>query len=266
MARVDYIVATLPDSPAWSPAIFARLVGSPPDAARRTTMYGAYGWRAGKVFVGEYNDGRVLISVTGAAAHDAATRLRQMLVEGRRWSIARLDLQETHAVADADAIVLSTDPRSRYKSHLIRPVSAGQKGATMYVGAPKSDRRLRIYNKTAESGVRTPQGQELVRVELVLRNRRADQVWQDFYSMDAMFGAHVEQMLERCPVIDIITTFRADDVRLPYIDEGDDWLERRLRWLDGCVIPALRKLQMQSEIDVLDYIRAGLQIREERVE
>ncbi len=264
MALVDYIVATLPESPSWSTSIFARLVGSPPCDAQRSVLYGAYGWRKGKTFVGEYNDGRVLISVTGAEAHDAASRLRQMVVEGRRWSIARLDLQETHAVHDADAIVLSTDPRSRYKSHLIRPVSAIHRGATMYVGAPKSDRRLRIYNKTAESGVRTPEGQELVRVELVLRNRRADQAWQNLCSdIDAIFGAHVEQMLERCPVIDIITTFRSD-VRLTYVD-SEDWLERRLRWVDGCVIPALRKLQMQSEIDVLDYIVKNLQKREDLV-
>ncbi len=264
MALIDYIVATLPDSPAWSSAVFGRLVGDVPDVRNTVMMYGAYGWKCGKVFVGEYNDGRLLVSVSGDAAHDAAIRLRQMPIEGRRWSIARLDLQETHAVNDADAIVLSTDPRSRYKSHLIRPVSSAHRGATMYVGAPKSDRRLRIYNKTAESGVRTPEGQELVRVELVLRNRRADQAWQNLCSdIDALFGAHVEQMLERCPVIDIITTFRSD-VRLNYV-EGDDWLERRLRWIDGCVIPALRKLQMQSEIDVLDYIVKNLQKREEPV-
>ncbi len=264
MALVDYIVATLPESHAWSASIFARLVGSPPCDSQRSVLYGAYGWRKSRVFVGEYNDGRVLISVTGAEAHDAAIRLRQMPI-GRSWSIARLDLQETHSVNDADAIVLSTDPRSRYKSHLIRPVSSVHRGATMYVGAPKSDRRLRIYNKTAESGIRSKEGQELVRVELVLRNRRADQAWQNLCSdIDALFGAHVEQMLERCPVIDIITTFRSD-VRLPYVDEGDDWLERRLRWIDLCVIPALRKLQMQSEIDVLDYIVKNLQKRDEPV-
>lgn len=256
MTYADYLVLTVPDGDALASSTFARLSGVVPAMHLSGTLYGAYGWRHGKVFVGTYHDGRLLVSVTGAAAHNAALKLREMMrVDNRAWSVARLDLQQTHAVSDADALVRATVPVARYRSSLITPINGV--GATLYVGAAKSDRRLRIYNKTAESGVEAPDGGDLLRVEVVLRNRLADAALRMFSAAGDVFYSHVKQMLARCSVLDLISG-AGTQVLVPYIDESEDWLERRLRWLDSCVLPALRKIQARGEVDVIDYIARNL--------
>ena len=90
-----------------------------------------------------------MYQASGSWAHAIARKLDRLLpVEGR--SVARIDVQATLAVHDADAIIRTTVPNRRYKGTLIQTVFG--KGATLYVGAPSSDARLRLYNKSAESG------------------------------------------------------------------------------------------------------------------
>jgi hypothetical protein len=55
--------------------------------------------------------------------------------------------------------------------YYVQGVSDGTDGDTLYLGSPKSDRQLRIYNKAAEQGI--VDGEAWLRLELALRDVRA---------------------------------------------------------------------------------------------
>lgn len=260
MPAVDYFVATVPEAGHNADLTFARLTGQVPAMHYRSTLYGAFGWRVGKTFVGAYNDNRLLISVTGDRANVVYPMLRSMAEADReQWSVARIDVQCTYTVPDADQMVIQAQPAGGYKAMRVQPLTGT--GCTLYVGAPKSDRRLRVYNKSAEAGMYPDGGQEYLRVEVVLRNRRADQFFGGMHTMGDMYAYHVSAMLADCDLRDMIMADTAG-IQFPLTDDGDEWISRRLRWVDACVIPALRKLDLATDLDMADYVRRGLHRKE----
>lgn len=163
--QADYLVITSMDAVLFGEAE-QLLVG---DIWSRN-LFGATGMWDGGLFVGRYTDGRFIASCSGPRSHDL---LRVLALSDFDASVARLDLQVTIVVNDADGVIRSITPHPRYKSLLMAPVTPTQKGATLYVGAPGSRKRLRVYNKSAQAGV-TPACGEYLRVELQARDSEAD--------------------------------------------------------------------------------------------
>lgn len=203
---------------------------------------GARGWRCEGVFLGAFDDGRLIVEVSGFRSHALLPALREFLPKDG-LSVARMDVQCTVAVEDADAIIKATIPNKRYKSSLI--TNLWDKGATLYVGAPSSDKRLRVYNKSAESGHFPASGGEWLRVELQLRNDYADRMWRAFTrkAENGTFLEIVRTMADNW-LYRLIRDY-ADDGSAPVWDEdteASDWVERRMRWIEQTIVPALRRL------------------------
>lgn len=227
-----------------TPAIIDRCVGANPLPSKHRT--GARGWHANKAFVGIYDNGMLLIEATGSAAQVVADSVCDMLPhEG--LSVARVDLQATVWVGDADAIITTVVPSRRYRCTLTRGLY--ERGSTLYVGAPSSDARLRAYNKTAESGLVPREGGEWLRVELQLRNRYADRAWLCWRKRchDGLFLEYVRKMLDHRTYVMLRDAIEYGDEPVLDEDVDDDWISRRVYWLRYTVVPALRRLALHDE-------------------
>jgi hypothetical protein len=245
--KVDWITITVPD---WhnhdemTPVLLGELMAGHVSQGRHPS--GAIGWYGRSCFLGTWDNGRLIYQASGSWAHAIVRKLDRLLpVDGR--SVARIDVQATLAVHDADAIIRTTVPNRRYKSTLIQTVFG--KGATLYVGAPSSDARLRLYNKSAESGEYPNDGGEWLRAELQLRNRYADRMYAAFLS--GAGGGTALEFVRRMGDNNLYRLLRdntSDLADAPYWDEDSDldWVGRRIHWLVHCVVPALRKLVLHD--------------------
>jgi hypothetical protein len=254
MIRADYLVVTVPLTDA-AEAVYPVMVWYWLPDPQPFALYGYRGYRSGKVFIGDNGD-RYLVQATGAVAHDVA--LRFPLPAEHELSVARIDVQVTMVVRDADFFIRACEPQKAYKA--ARWSSVGEPGETLYVGAPKSDCRLRIYNKTAESGIR-PQGPgDFVRVEIQFRNKYADRMFRAIRARAARlpFLSHLRRMVD---------SFTFDTVKrhIESIEEElfpeeqfteTDALTRRKAWIERSVIPAMRKVLAAEP----EYLQVFLQI------
>ena len=245
--KVDWITITVPDwhnHDAMTPVLLGELMAGNVSQGRHPS--GALGWYGRSCFLGAWDNGRLIYQASGSWAHAIVRKLDRLLpVDGR--SVARIDVQATLAVHDADAIIRTTVPNRRYKSTLIQTVFG--KGATLYVGAPSSDARLRLYNKSAESGEYPSDGGEWLRAELQLRNRYADRMYAA--CLGSAIGGTALEFVRRMGDNNLYRLLRdntSDAADAPYWDEDSDldWVGRRIHWLVHCVVPALRKLVLHD--------------------
>jgi hypothetical protein len=254
MLRADYLVVTVPRTgvaEASYPVMIAYWLPDPQPWA----MYGFRGYKSGKVFVGERED-RYLVQATGAIAHDVA--LRFPLPVDHELSVARIDVQVTFVTQDADFFIRACEPNSAYKA--ARWSSVGEPGETLYVGAPRSDCRLRIYNKTAESGIKPQVPGDFVRVEIQFRNSYADRMFRSIRARAPRFPflSHLRRMVDSF-TFDVVKRY-VESVEEELFPEEPfqetDALSRRKAWLERSVIPALRKVLAEEP----EYLQVFLQM------
>lgn len=244
MVHVDYIVLTIPAQRAMMyrngclAAVGALSAGEP------RTLYGAQGVQGSAGFCGNWNDGRLVVVATGGNASVVAEALRNILSGEPNVSVARMDVQATISVDNADTWIIKAVPSSRYQAFLITPCLS-RSGATLYVGAPSSNARLRMYNKSAEANLPAPGGREWLRLEVQLRNRYADRAW--YWYVKGHLAEHWYEWIDRMLSDD---TAKAIDMvasaglywRTPDVEPIEDWINRRKRWYETMVLPGLRKL------------------------
>lgn len=197
---------------------------------------------------------RMIVSVAGKDADQVL--VSEHIQRLSDLSVARLDIQITTPVADPDAVIIHMRPPKLYKSVLY--YSVYEEGATMYVGAPTSRARLRIYNKSAQSGERSTNGMRLLRVELQLRNEYADRVLRHLRSnsVDQYYMFHCKKMCDAY-VYSIVERAIGEGVTISVTDEADDddQSARRKRWLEDTVATSIRKFALIDH----EYIRTYLQ-------
>jgi len=255
MIRVDYFVITMPrnvSADAQFPSIVGQYVSKPKE--ERLMQY--YGFRGDNgVFVGQSED-RLMIWASGQHAHYVARTIRTDLSDS--YSVARMDLQVTMASLDADYMIEYIQPAKIYKATKI--VNINGKGTTLYVGAPASRVRLRIYNKTAESGIVPEDGGEYVRIELQCRDQYADKAFtavrnnmaRSFYLM------MIKRMIDSYTFKLIEGAIRSADEEL-FVDDfpasKDDPISRKKRWLEQSVLPALRRLLIEDKDYVDNFVK-----------
>jgi len=236
--KADYLVLTVPLTSLNDDELdmFARL--SIDGEFRR--MYGYKGFLHEKVYIGD-NGERMLLQATGAKAHDMLAHVN------KRWqglSVARIDLQVTVLVADADSIIRGIMPPKPYKS--VRMVNLNERGSTIYIGSPKSRCRMRIYNKSAELGEDRIDGQEKLRVELQCRDEYGDRAMINMLSGtgDAFFRYYVLKMSDAY-VTSIVDRAMANSNLLAMTEVNSLKSEdSRKEWLEHSVMPALTKLSV----------------------
>ena len=157
--------------------------------AYETMRYG-YRLRVGDdgVAVGRLDrDGvhRVMLQAAGSVAHplwEDLVAMRRLDTEGdeNKLSMRRVDMQWTVGVDDASRVIDGLVVADGYSHLRISSLdSGGVAGSGIYVGAPTSEIRLRIYDKGAQLRSKLqslPSGEDIpeaVRFELILRKRKA---------------------------------------------------------------------------------------------
>jgi hypothetical protein len=235
--KVDYLVATYELSvvEAHLPAIVGAVIRKP-EHGKHLGYRGYWCAETMRAFVGD-DSRRVMVSVTSSPAHNAALAIPRL----ETLSIARIDVQTTLISRDADAIIRSCEPSARYQAVRIAPVRG--RGHTLYVGSPKSDKRLRIYNKSAESG-EMPESGEYVRFELQLRDDYAERAFTALRGggLSGWYLHALKSMVD--PFTFSVVRDSINDVEEYHESAAsrDDWAQRRILWVERSVIPALEKL------------------------
>lgn len=252
VAKVDYLVSTFSKT-LHNQALTPRLAGIVADG-EPAAIRNYYGKQKGKVFFGD-NYHRYMLVATSYAAHEFLTM--HDLREFEELSIARLDIQVTLRCHHVDQTISLVRPAKMYNCTLI--TSLYGEGTTLYVGAPSSRVRCRIYNKTAEAGVRSADGYELMRVEFQLRDRYADFALVNFYAgqLDRLFLSHTRKMTDEYIASLVERELREGEAmnRIPNRDdETPSAIARRIGWLQHSVRPALIKLSMMDREAALDFL------------
>jgi hypothetical protein len=244
---IDWITVTHREWNKWehlTPVLLNRCIRGEVHEGKHPT--GARGWYGERVFIGMWDNGMLLVQASSHWAQVVADRIAEV-IPSEGMSVARLDLQATVWVADADAIVATTVPSRRYKCTLIRNLYG--KGCTLYVGAPSSDARLRMYNKSVESGQYPSEGGEWLRIELQLRNKYADRAWVNWRKrvQGNFLLEWLRKMADMRTYLMVKEAIEHGDEPAVDQDTDDDWVTRRLYWLQHTVVPALRRLALHDE-------------------
>jgi hypothetical protein len=140
---------------------------------------------------------------------------------------------------------------------------------TLYIGSPSSRCRLRVYNKTAESGLVAPDGRSLLRVEVQTRDRYADQSLVQVRDgkadllIDGVILKMVDHKKSSKTALDVISKGTAQVPQEWLIRDEPDETERRKYWIETCVMPAIRKVLAADPAyrDVLTKLIDGVMIR-----
>lgn len=199
-----------------------------------------------------------MLRASGAHAHVVA--LRAVLPAYVRdyacsWSISRLDLQRTVVVQDADFLIRNAQSSHRYHRLLLDP--SPERGVTLYVGSPKSRVRLRVYNKSAQSG-EYPESGEYLRVELQSRNENAELIWNSL----ALDGDKPQQVLNASLYqrTQMMVPSLTHLLELPHVSL-DMTVPRPQKkyadWLFYVVLPALRRIEVLDR-ELFDRFKAAI--------
>jgi hypothetical protein len=255
MIRSDYFVITMPRN-AVSDAHFPSIVGQYVSKPKEERIMQYYGFRGDNgVFVGQSVD-RMMIWSSGNEAHYVAKTLKTDVFES--FSVARMDLQVTMTSLDADYMIEYIQPAKTYKATKV--VNVNEKGTTLYVGAPTSNIRLRVYNKTAESGIFPDEGGEYVRFELQCRNQYADKAFIAFRNnmVRSFYLMILKRMIDTYTYKLIEGAIRSNEEEL-FVDSfpssKDDPVSRKKRWLEQSVLPALRRLLVEDKEYVDNFVK-----------
>jgi hypothetical protein len=212
------------------------------------------GWRCGGVVMGEREDS-LLCQLSGYAA---ATHWRRLLVGAHR--VTRLDVQVTalcpHKRWDEanDAFErINADGNLRRRARWCSRITTRPTGSTLYIGAPTSRRRLRLYDKHAEDPDAYPPG--AWRYEVQARNGLAGSIAASLAGGDGGRFAGIATVHE---------CFSARGVRPRFRPSGGGVLgsvprtrsddERALRWIDTQVRPTIVRLVGNGYGDTLRSI------------
>jgi hypothetical protein len=255
MIRCDYFVITMPRN-ASADAHFPALVGQYVSKPKEERIMQYYGFRGDNgTFVGQSED-RLMVWSSGNEAHYVARTLNTGIFES--YSVARMDLQITMTSLDADYMIEYIQPAKVYKATKV--VNINEKGTTLYVGAPTSRVRLRVYNKTAESGIVPDSGGEYVRFELQCRNQYADKAFVAFRNnmVRSFYLMMIKRMIDSYTFKLVESAIRSTDEELftdDFPTSKDDPVSRKKRWLEQSVLPALRRLLVEDKEYVDNFIQ-----------
>jgi hypothetical protein len=248
--QCDYIVATyIADDPTglgFQTALWQVEDGKP------VAFRGFKGLMQKGVFIGyrDYDD-RVIIQGVGSSANRAVLIFSERS-RGKKSSVARFDAQVTFPVDDADRTIMFASPRKRYKS--MRITSVSERGETLYVGSPTSAYRLRVYNKTAQSGIQPEQG-EYIRFEITFRNTLADSAYKAYIEGDmrAYFLGYLSQMVDEV-TYNVVRHILDKDMTIEprvFETEEDKGIDKTKIWLENVVMPCVQKLYLRDP----DYVK-----------
>jgi hypothetical protein len=212
----------------------------------RRHLLGFDGWESGGCFVGS-NEKRHYAQFVGKYANDAYT-----YVDHPKVHISRIDLQVTvqyseELLKEGKAIyaksVRFNQGLPEHKRRKINIFIGSDGGDTVYLGAPSSDTRARIYNKQRQSQM--AQYDRSWRYEVVYKNDYALPVFRRIISeADEASGfilSEVSAYLRNRGVQIRGLGIGGDNPLSPPKSPPSD-VERKLRWIRNQVVPTIRTL------------------------
>jgi len=254
----DYLVASAPAiapvAAEWRERYF-RLVENPSAQGGKLWGYDTVTADGGATVLGIRRSGagesfsRAMLAVAGAPAEPELHGLLASVagdVLGSALSVRRVDFQYTTELQDdVNAVIEELRPAPDYAYLRLSSSAKGTEGAGLYVGSPRSDIRLRIYNKSADLERRgifpRPGAGELLRIELILRRAAAQRALhyraQDSEKLAERWLAHV---CNRVPGLkDVIAPGRPVPPLPRLVDARHDRATEA--WIRASVIPAVAR-------------------------
>jgi DNA relaxase NicK len=252
MAGIDWISATLPIEAEGYQEWVGRAYGclevlrKEGNIFETRKMQGYEGHSVGNCFVGQREDG-AFCQITGERADTFYKELIHPKVR-----IPRLDVQITVQTTELDETIgeeafnAATSHDSQlplFKRRNIDRWTSKNGGYTLYVGSASADKRLRLYNKSAQSeDVRYTR---CWRYEVVLRNNHSDEMFRSIVSKASEATNFIVSYVSyfcRERGITIRNLEYVTPVGLVRVVEIPTDVERKLKWLAKQVKPTLRKL------------------------
>lgn len=209
------------------------------------------GWRCGGVVVGERQDS-LLCQVSGKTASE---HWRRLLVGAHR--VTRIDVQVTALCprkrwdeANEQFERIAADGNLRRRAGWVSRITTRPTGSTLYIGAPTSERRLRLYDKHAEDAEHYPPG--AWRYELQARAGLARSIAASLGSGDHGRFAGVATVHDCFSARGVRPRFRASGGGvLGSVPRSRSDDERALRWIDQQVRPTIGRLVAGGYADTL---------------
>lgn len=258
-AGIDWISATARSGSSRSTlaAVGARLIAGENDGDNTPRAWhwrGYVGWQCGSVVAGERADS-YFCQVSGSVAS-----LYWLMVLEAGPTVTRLDVQVTagspsprhdEATHQWERIEGNGNLRRRagWRQHILtRPT-----GSTLYVGSPKSDRRLRLYDKHAEDPEHYPPGSW--RYEVQARHGLAGALAAGLADRDSSALACVASVHHCFSARGVQPRFRAGGVGLlGHVPRARTDAERTLAWIDRYVRPTVDRLRASGYGAVVDTL------------
>ena len=241
--ETDFISLTT-EHPDLGTELFS-IVGMKADGSPRyRRLMGAEGYEADRVFVGRWPNGRWIATAAGSRSGVVWETLTSREFDLRDISVSRVDLQVTLLVHDADELIFDLEPNPRFKGTRIIPTK--DRGTTLYVGSTKSDKRIRLYNKSVQAGLEAAVG-EYLRVEAQLRDTYGDLALAVARANGkrGLYSWWRELCVHMVPgIAGLLPPTSAAHVSVPPERET---VKRYALWVEKCVLPALEKAQLTDE-------------------
>lgn len=230
--------------------------------AKSLSVHGYFGWSVGSVaYLIHDKRSRAMLKVSSDLAAKRSEYLAILALDPQA-SVTRLDLQATiwytayrpgvaKLLRDRVKAIgrLAATPRSHY-------IDGIGNGDTMYIGAPASDKRIRVYDKYKESG-----GDEdyrfAWRYEVQYRSHYAKNVlrqWEQAGLDSEACAAIINSEFEKYEVV-VVPDVRAAE--RPKGARRDTDLDRRIRWLRNQVAPAAREIAYSQGWDYILSVLKG---------
>lgn len=266
-AGIDWISLSMTgDSPEvqewyniWTTALIS--VSRSGNRLEASTINGYSGLKAGGSFVGVRDTG-IYCQFSSVYADE---RFMEVYTPAARCT--RIDLQVTAKFKQYNAdvgrtgregagIVNATLPLSRRRK--ITAYDGDDGGYTLYIGAPSSEQRGRLYNKAVQSS--DPQYERSWRYEVTFRADYAGAVADNILGAGDMGREYISDAValwyhER----GVSTPWQVQVYEgvLPNIRTAPTDVERRLKWLETQVAPAIKQLVAEGYADVVQSILFG---------
>ncbi len=214
----------------------------------------------GLVYAVSWDGKRALVQGSGYEASGAAALFAVLAKEGA--SVSRIDVQVTFEHHNADGLIAMMQPSKLYQAYRIQRID--DRGSTLYIGAPRSRVRMRIYNKTAESGMRPESGMEYVRIEVQARDAYADRAWKLFREdkLDSWMNHWAAKMLsdvDQETIACYISTSDATSIT-SLKEDLESSTDRRKLWFETTVVPAMKRVLLVDP----DYLQVMIGLLRDR--
>lgn len=210
---------------------------------------GYEGERIGGVRYGERADGAILVLI-GEYAAAYWRHLRGMVGRATRLDLAVDFHVAPHHNSDLAKWLYQSASEAWESDRIYSIVEGSRGGTTFYSGSRKSERMMRVYNKSAQMG-NPNEVPTLWRAELELKGKRASNAWQGLSTQahpEAMMAYEVRSHLIRwyLPMHLSAATIlmNATPVKLVAVSPG-----KTLSWLKHQVSPAICRLIDQGYLE-----------------